>query len=234
MDLDAVADEIYGLTLKEFVPVRNQRAREAKDKDVAKAISDLRKPTVAAWAVNILVRDAPPELTEALGLSEAKLDMRELGRKRKELLEALTYRTLELTGPLADATLEQVRGTIGAAMAEPDLASQVRAGRLTKPLEYSGFGAAEAFAPAPVERGDDDEDALARKRRERRERKVAEATEALEDAAEELREAKIAETAAQRAYDRATEQLEDAKRHVKAATKAHTVAERKLADLQND
>lgn len=230
MDLDLVADEIYGLALKEFVTVRNQRAHEASDKDVAKAISDLRKPTVAAWAVNLLVRDAPPELEQALGLSEAKLDVRELGRRRKELLEALTYRTLELTGPLAEAVLEQVRATIGAAMAEPSLADSVRAGRLTKALEYSGFGAAEVFAPvAPV-----GEDALARKRRERRERKLEEASAALDEADEALREAKTIEAGAQRSYDRAVEHLDEAKRQVRAATKVRTAAERKLAELQSD
>ncbi|WP_186762777.1 hypothetical protein [Lentzea tibetensis] len=230
MDLDLVADEIYGLALKEFVAVRNQRAREASDKDLAKAISDLRKPTVAAWAVNLLVRDAPPELEQALGLSEAKLDVRELGRRRKELLEALTYRTLELTGPLAEAVLEQVRATIGAAMAEPSLAEAVREGRLTKALEYSGFGAAEVFAPV-VPAG---EDALARKRRERRERKLEEAAAALEEADDALREAKTIEAAAQRSYDRAVEHLDEAKRQVRAATKARTAAERKLAEIQSD
>ncbi|GLZ29978.1 hypothetical protein Lesp02_21680 [Lentzea sp. NBRC 105346] len=228
MDLDSVANELYGLTPKDFTAVRNQRAREAKDKDLAKAITDLRKPTVGAWAVNLLARDNPKELVEALGLSQAGLDMRELGKRRKQLLETLTYRTLELTGPLADAALEQVRSTLGAAMAEPELADQVRAGRLTKGLEYSGFGAAEVFAaPAPPA----GEDALARKRRERQERKIAEATAAVEEAEEALREAKLGESAAKRAHDRALEQLEEAKRQVKTAAKAHATATRKLAEL---
>lgn len=228
MDLDVVASELYGLPPKDFVTVRNQRAREAGDKDLAKAIADLRKPTVAAWAVNLLARDNPADLDEALELTQSKLDMRELGKRRRKLLESLTYRTLELTGPLADAVLEQIRATISAAMAEPGLAAQLKEGRLTKALEYSGFGAAEVFAPTKPP-----EDALARKRQERHERKVAEATEALEEAEEALRQATIQQSAAQRAYDRAAEQLEDAKRQVKAATKMHTAAERKLADLQD-
>ena len=135
MDLKPVADELYGLSPKEFTAARNAAAKQADDKDLAKAIADLRKPTVGAWAVNRLVRDAPAGLEEALGLSTAQLTMRELGRRRKELLEALVYRTLELTGPLADDAVTQVRNTLTAAMSDPESAEQVRAGHLTKGLE---------------------------------------------------------------------------------------------------
>jgi hypothetical protein len=227
MDLKLVADELYGLSPKEFTAARNAAAKQADDKDLAKAIADLRKPTVGAWAVNRLVRDAPEGLEEALGLSTAQLTMRELGRKRKELLEALVYRTLELTGPLADDAVTQVRNTLTAAMADPESAEQVRAGHLTKALEYSGFGFALPV-PEPVQ---DDEDALARKRRERQERKRAEAQQALDEAEQALGEAQADQLAAQRAFDRAAERLEDAKRITAAAEKARKAAERKLSDL---
>ncbi|MGW6933933.1 hypothetical protein ACWGE0_28020 [Lentzea sp. NPDC054927] len=227
MDLKPVADELYGLPPKEFTAARNAAAKQADDKDLAKAIADLRRPTVGAWAVNRLVRDAPEGLEEALGLSTAQLTMRELGRKRKELMEALVYRTLELTGPLADDAVTQVRNTLTAAMADPDSAEQVRRGHLTKGLEYSGFGFA---LPAP-EPTPDGEDALARKRRERQERKRAEAQQALDEAEQGLGEAQADQLAAQRAFDRAAERLEDAKRVTAAAEKARKAAERKLNDL---
>lgn len=227
MDLKLVADELYGLSPKEFTAARNAAAKQADDKDLAKAIADLRKPTVGAWAVNRLVRDAPEGLEEALGLSTAQLTMRELGRKRKELLEALVYRTLELTGPLADDAVTQVRNTLTAAMSDPESAEQVRAGHLTKALEYSGFGFALPV-PEPVQDG---EDALARKRKERQERKLAEAQQALDEAEQALGEAQADQLAAQRAFDRAAERLEDAKRITAAAEKARKTAERKLSDL---
>ncbi|MFD9703213.1 hypothetical protein [Lentzea sp. NPDC059081] len=228
MDLESVADELYGLPPKEFTAARNAAAKQAGDKDLAKAIADLRRPTVGAWAVNRLVRDAPEGLAEALGLSTAELTMRELGRRRKELMETLVYRTLELTGPLADDAVTQVRGTLTAAMADPDSAAQVRRGHLTKALEYSGFGFA---LPAPEPAGDSGEDALARKRRERQERKRAEAQQALDEAEQALGEAQADQLAAQRAFDRAAERLEDAKRVASAAEKARKAAERKLTDL---
>jgi hypothetical protein len=227
MDLKLVADELYGLPPKEFTAARNAAAKQADDKDLAKAIADLRRPTVGAWAVNRLVRDAPDGLEEALGLSTAQLTMRELGRKRKELMEALVYRTLELTGPLADDAVTQVRNTLTAAMADPESAEQVRNGHLTKGLEYSGFG----FALPTPEPTPDGEDALARKRRERQERKRAEAQQVLDEAEQALGEAQADQLAAQRAFDRAAERLEDAKRVTQAAEKARKAAERKLNDL---
>ncbi|GAA3635546.1 hypothetical protein C8D88_1218 [Lentzea atacamensis] len=230
MDLKPVADELYGLPPKEFTAARNTAAKQAGDKDLARAIADLRKPTVGAWAVNRLVRDAPKDLEEALSLSTAQLTMRELGRKRKELLESLVYRTLELTGPLADDAVTQVRNTLTAAMADPESAEQVRAGHLTKALEYSGFGFAVPV-PEPVQEEGDGEDALARKRRERQERKRAEAQQALDEAEQALGEAQADQLAAQRAFDRAAERLEDAKRVTAAAEKARKAAERKLSDL---
>ncbi|WP_439661500.1 hypothetical protein ACSHWB_08310 [Lentzea sp. HUAS TT2] len=228
MDLKPVADELYGLPPKDFTAARNAAAKQADDKDLAKAIQELRRPTVGAWAVNKLVRDAPEGLNEALGLSTAQLTMRELGRKRKELLEALVYRTLELTGPLADDAVTQVRNTLTAAMADPESAEQVRNGHLTKGLEYSGFG----FALPTPEPAQDGEDALARKRRERQERKRAEAQQALDEAEQALGEAQADQLAAQRAFDRAAERLEDAKRVTSGAEKARKAAERKLQDLQ--
>jgi hypothetical protein len=227
MDLKPVADELYGLPPKDFTAARNAAAKQADDKDLAKAIAELRRPTVGAWAVNKLVRDAPEGLEEALSLSTAELTMRELGRKRKELMEALVYRTLELTGPLADDAVTQVRNTLTAAMADPESAEQVRNGHLTKGLEYSGFGFA---LPAP-EPAQDGEDALARKRRERQERKRAEAQQALDEAEQALGEAQADQLAAQRAFDRAAERLQDAKRVTSASEKARKAAERKLSDL---
>ncbi|MEU3647666.1 hypothetical protein AB0E59_30065 [Lentzea sp. NPDC034063] len=227
MDLKPVADELYGLPPKDFTAARNAAAKQADDKDLAKAIAELRRPTVGAWAVNKLVRDAPEGLEEALGLSTAQLTMRELGRKRKELMEALVYRTLELTGPLADDAVTQVRNTLTAAMADPESAEQVRNGHLTKGLEYSGFG----FALPTPEPAQDGEDALARKRRERQERKRAEAQQVLDEAEQALGEAQADQLAAQRAFDRAAERLEDAKRVTSASEKARKAAERKLNDL---
>ena len=59
MDLDSVADELYGLPLDEFTTTRNEHAKQARDagdRELADQIRAMSKPTQAAWLVNQLVR----------------------------------------------------------------------------------------------------------------------------------------------------------------------------------
>ena len=50
-----IADELYALPLEEFTPARDARAKELKgDKELAAAVKKLKKPSVAAWVVNLL------------------------------------------------------------------------------------------------------------------------------------------------------------------------------------
>jgi hypothetical protein len=53
------ADELYGLALDAFVPERDalaKRLRADGRRDEANEVKALRKPSVAAWAVNQAVR----------------------------------------------------------------------------------------------------------------------------------------------------------------------------------
>ena len=48
---DVIADELYGLPPDEFVPARDDRvaaAKESGDRDLARALARLRRPTKAA------------------------------------------------------------------------------------------------------------------------------------------------------------------------------------------
>ena len=52
-------NDLYGLPLERFVPERTALARgfrSAGRRDEAAAVAALRKPSVAAWAVNQLIR----------------------------------------------------------------------------------------------------------------------------------------------------------------------------------
>src|SRR3954465_15780850 len=56
------ADALYGLPLEQFVPERDalaKRLRAEKRREEADEIKALRKPSVAAWAVNQAVRSQP-------------------------------------------------------------------------------------------------------------------------------------------------------------------------------
>src|SRR2546423_15505531 len=101
MELEEVADELYGLPLGDFVAVRNARAKEAKaagDRDLSAAISALAKPTKAGWLTNQLVRRRRDEIAPLLelgaGLREATASLsgdqlRELTRQQGRLVHAL-------------------------------------------------------------------------------------------------------------------------------------------------
>jgi len=69
VDIDAVADRLYSLRPDEFIAARDAEvaaAKKAGDREKAKMIGALRRPTVSAWLINALVR-ALPELTAELG-----------------------------------------------------------------------------------------------------------------------------------------------------------------------
>ena len=61
-DLDDEVDALYGLPLDAFVPERDalaKRLRADKRREEADAVKALRKPSVAAWAANQVLRSQP-------------------------------------------------------------------------------------------------------------------------------------------------------------------------------
>ncbi len=57
--LEEIADELYGLPPEEFTAARDARAcaLRASDRALADAVCALRRPTTAAWLVDLLVRE---------------------------------------------------------------------------------------------------------------------------------------------------------------------------------
>src|SRR5689334_10206146 len=102
MKLEQTTAELYALDPAEFVAARDEAARTARadgDKQLATAISRLRRPTVAAWAVNLLAHKATQELGALLDLGEALREaqrtlsadrMRTLADQRRKAVNALT------------------------------------------------------------------------------------------------------------------------------------------------
>ena len=94
-DLDRISADLYGLRPQEFVAHRDAEAKAARadgDRELATAVLALRKPTVSAWLMNLLVRDdeglAPQLLALGEGLrgAESSLDgdqMRALNGQRR-------------------------------------------------------------------------------------------------------------------------------------------------------
>lgn len=151
--LDDIADELYALRPEEFTATRNSRAGEASDRSLASEIRALKKPSVAAWAVNRLVRASPAELRQVLALAddlrEAQQDldaaaMSKLNRDRRALTTALARRAAEVCAEdravLSSAVLDDVAKTLNAAMMDAAAADAVMTARLVRPLEVVGFG----------------------------------------------------------------------------------------------
>jgi hypothetical protein len=160
LDLAQVTDELYALSPDDFRAARDERASQARaagDKDLARAITALRRPIVSAWLVNLLAREAAGQVDELLALGESLRDaqqalagdrLRELSTERRRLVTALVGEAKRLAardGRAVSLQVErEVEATLQAALADPDAAAAVRAGRLASPLSYAGLGAGES------------------------------------------------------------------------------------------
>jgi hypothetical protein len=164
-------DELYGLPLERFTPERNALAKELRGsgrREEAAGVAALRKPSVAGWAVNQLVRTqkrAIGELFEAGDGLRAAHDAVLAGRgdgsslrgavERERLaVEALTEAAqglLTSDGHELSATIiERVADTLHAAALDEDARTQVCDGRLERELRHVGLGMAGGRpAPAP-------------------------------------------------------------------------------------
>ena len=153
------AAELYAGDPAEFIRRRGElaaRARASGDATAARAITSLRKPTRAAWVVNRLVRDDPgaaarlAELGAGLQQAGHALDggrLRELSRQRRELIAALTRQALAGLPDAPGALQEEVAATLSAAVTDPQVAAELAAGALARPVERAGFG----FGPPAAE-----------------------------------------------------------------------------------
>ncbi|MCC3650012.1 hypothetical protein LIX60_00560 [Streptomyces sp. S07_1.15] len=154
MGVDELAEELYALPPGEFIAARD-RAAAAAPRGERGAIRALRRPSLAAWAVNLLVREdrSRTELLLRLGaeLRTAHQQpagggrLRELIGQQRQLVAALARRAGQLTAdagrPVSDAVLREVEDTVHAALADPDAARDMARGRLTRAFPPpSGFG----------------------------------------------------------------------------------------------
>ncbi|WP_338886035.1 hypothetical protein [Rhodococcus sovatensis] len=229
-ELDEIAAELYAIDPAEFVAARKAAVAAAKksgNRALASAIGSLRKPTTVAWMVNLLVREEPEDIAELFdigdSLREAQRksntgDLRELSTARQKAIKSLTSRAAELArgqGKTFDENASREVGqTLGAALADPDIALRVRSGRVLTAESYSGFGpAALSLVPDtddPPPQSDAPEDPALKRSSEHR--RVDE--KALAEAREALAEAKEDEASARGAAETAESDLRDAQNHL--------------------
>ena len=166
MELSEVAAELYAAPLEDFLDLRKAQVSAAKaagNKELAKQIGQLRKPTRSAWLVNLLARQAPAELEglleigAALRAAQQQLDgaeLRRLSGERHRAVDALTKRAAELGSAAdyaaTDAVRQEVSQTLQVALADPEQADVVSRGILSSAASYGGFGPFELSAALPA------------------------------------------------------------------------------------
>jgi hypothetical protein len=171
--LDDELDQLFTRSPGEFVAARDDLAKqlkqEGRDADAA-TVKALRRPTVAAWAVNEVARRAPGDVQELLdagaalrtaqrrivsgGSSDA---LRDASARRRKAVAALTKQASRLLageGHSSAGALEAVTATFEAASIDDEAAEAVRAGRLSKELPAPlGFGEVTGLEVVPGGRG---------------------------------------------------------------------------------
>ena len=233
-------DELYGLALERFVPERTALVKQLRAdgrRDEAAKVGALRKPSVAAWAVNQLVRTQRQAMDELLAAGEALREaqsgvlsgradaraLREGTERERAAVEALADAARGLlsdTGhELSPATMDRVSETLHAAALDDDARERVTAGRLERELRHVGFGSGLGEGSGlggqtrPRERAGERERAQAR--RQAQERKKAQAAEreahrAVQRAERTVKSAQQRQERAAAAQRQATEELEQA------------------------
>ncbi len=224
MTIDEIIDRLYGLPLAEFTRARNAAASElrgAGQRQAADRVKGLPMPTVAAAAVNRLVREHRADVERFL---HAAVVLRDAQFAGKGNLAAATKREREELERLTTSGGEAVRQTLLAAAADEDAARQLLEARLVRELEPRGFGTLLAHArpaalkptrptatqtkPAPPERKKpDDRAARARLQESKAVLSAAEAQERharrrWEETQKELEKARAALEEAQQDLDR--------------------------------
>ncbi|WP_395108206.1 hypothetical protein [Actinomadura sp. SCN-SB] len=220
MDFSSAARELYGVPPDEFTSTRKRLVQEARsegDAALAKRIGALRRPTLPAWAVNLLSRFAADDLGELLDvgarLREAWASGGGIGgleQRRGELVSRLVRKARDLAGeagrPLRDPAVREVEDTLQAATVDGDIAEEVRQGRLTHPRSHTGF----VPAGFPVaEREKPEKTAPGKTKREKPRREKAPREEAPPRRAEDSRRAEARERARQAAVRRAEKAARD-------------------------
>ncbi len=248
--LDAIAAELYALAPAKFTTARNARAGLVAPA-LAKRVKALRKPTLSAWAVNLLARDGQLadaiELSAALREAQDDLDAAELarlGKQRRQLVAALAKQAVGLAeeegGTLSAAAREDVATTINAAVMDAAAAAAVLTARLVKPLEAGDIepaaladavgGSLPDAIPAPPPRDD-----LADRRARKAAEKAAREAERLANEAErELARVDARREKAQERVDHVRERIDDLRRDLAALEADEQAAAAKLEAVERE
>ena len=163
-----VADDLYAIPPGEFTRARDERAkalRKEGKREEADAVKALRKPTVAAWALNQLARRRAKGVERLLAAGEELRAAQEellaggdrkafqsAAAKERDEVAGLTGEAAELAAEAGErptpALREKISETLHAAALDDETGEELRAGRLVRErAAIGGFGGMTAAAP---------------------------------------------------------------------------------------
>ncbi|MCX5380030.1 hypothetical protein [Streptomyces sp. NBC_00091] len=166
LDLDEIVDALYVPHPARFTAARDRaaaRVKAAGDPAAAKRIARLRRPTLAAWASNGLVRAKPDEAEQFLQLGQAlraahrSLDgerLRDLSHQQHVVIGALAREAARLAEeagtPVSETVVREVEHILHAVLADPGAAREWASGRLVRsPAPVSEFPAVDPDVTLP-------------------------------------------------------------------------------------
>ena len=158
-------DRLYALPLDEFVSERDALAKQLRkegDREAAAAVKALRKPSVAAWAVNQVRRDRPEDVRRLIDVTEelhrvyaglssagARERLSEAAAMQRDLVALLSRCAAQLLDAgghsASDATLAKVADTLRAAALDRELRQQLTDGRVVKERRAASLGPLESM-----------------------------------------------------------------------------------------
>lgn len=258
---DPRIDELFTLEPSDFTAARNALVRELRSeqrRELATAVSGMRRPTAAAWAVNRTVRGHRDRFDQLVAAGEAvrtaqrralsgvkRGGMREATRARRDLIEQLADQALAILtahGVAADSHRGDIVATFDAASADADAADAVGAARLSHALPVSSAfsalegltmlsGAGTAAPDAPVTDDPAGEDAAHDDAEAAREQEAALAR---RTAMRRVSDARRALTEAQDVAERAAAEAKRAEARHDGADRAAATAEDKARRLRDE
>jgi hypothetical protein len=251
--LDSALDRLYAVPLDDFTATRNALAKELAGDD-AKQVKALKKPNIAAWALNQLARTdelaALFTVTDKLRRAQRRVmsggkpaELRQATDERNKVVSALTKRAGEILAEAGHAaaasTLSAVSDSLVAVASDDVGAELLRRGRLTRELhpqsvvDVGGLTLVESDeAPDEPELPDLTALEAARDAVEEARKRVKEATAAVTEANRDVEKLSLEADAAERRAKSARESAEFAKRAAEARAEELQSAEAALEEAR--
>jgi DNA-binding CsgD family transcriptional regulator len=148
------ADALYGESLSAFTRARDDRAKALKpeDRELSEQVKALRKPSLAAWVLNLLVRREPDQVAQLVNVGAALRDaaasldaaqLRTLTAQRRQLTAAVTTvsrrHALSEGQKVTESVASEIEETLTAAMVDGGAAEALQSGLLVRPFSTTGI-----------------------------------------------------------------------------------------------